>query len=71
MNEKVLNIYIYFFFELVSKGSGKSLNVSSSSLKSSNSLFVPGAQGTDSSLFLKIIAFFCFILTYLDHSSQT
>ena len=58
MNEKVRNIYIYFFFELVSKGSGKSLNVSSSSLKSSNSLFVPGAQGTDSSLFLKIIAFF-------------
>ena len=70
MKKYLIFIYI-FFFELVSKGSGKALNVSSSSLKSSNSLFVPGAQGTDSSLFLKIIAFFCFILTYLDHSSQT
>ena len=70
MKKYLIFIYI-FFFELISKGSGKSLNVSSSSLKSSNSLFVPGAQGTDSSLFLKVIAFFCFILTYLDHSSQT
>ena len=53
MKKYLIFIYI-FFFELVSKGSGKALNVSSSSLKSSNSLFVPGAQGTDSSLFFKI-----------------
>ena len=61
--KKYLTFICIFFFELVSKGSGKSLNVSSSSLKSSNSLFVPGAQGTDSSLFLKIIAFF--VLSWL------
>ena len=53
MKKYLIFIYI-FFFELVSKGSGKALNVSSSSLKSSNSLFVPGAQGTDSSLVFKI-----------------
>ena len=61
--KKYLTFICIFFFELVSKGSGKSLNVSSSSLKSSNSLFVPGAQGTDSSLFLKIIPFF--VLSWL------
>ena len=53
MKKYLIFIYI-FFFELVSQGSGKALNVSSSSLKSSNSLFVPGAQGTDSSLVFKI-----------------
>ena len=53
MKKYLIFIYI-FFFELFSKGSGKALNVSSSSLKSSNSLFVPGAQGTDSSLVFKI-----------------
>lgn len=61
MKKYLIFIYI-FFFELVSKGSGKALNVSSSSLKSSNSLFVPGAQGTDSSLVLK----YSFFLFYLD-----